>query len=497
MPEQSMRAIEDREATLRTRRAWMSFPFSWMALAISILIAAYFYSGLKYLGVPSTYALISFLPSVLILIQIPLRIFWVTYSIRDGRAEIHKFPGVPESMPLLDTTLKRKNPLKAFFNFGTIEITSMNGLSVQKWTNVTKVRSVYEALLRASKGQPLEDTGKPYEKKAWQVFPNLQMSLATLGVISQDQPTEFGAPFGVYLETQLRGMKKQPSNSERIQYIQRQIAGMHSEDNDRMQIRHRMIRYLCQELSESPLLDLTREEQDQIENAEQQAQEKYLNLISEKRLLTTQNERESADEIAVRHARPSNVVFTDKVLAIPTLPTELINRIGLRDLGSRLTAGQWVNRGDVIIPFVLKESTIFKDMVLAEIRSPISGRVRYCGTDPVQRPTGNANFDRLNSFCLIEIPENELGRIPSTMETTYGNLCDALWQHRKSILQLPQEESFSDETIRKMLLDIRSASPNVVSRTDAGTEAFALPGENVEITVAAELVGPERRERLS
>ncbi|MCU1266185.1 MAG: hypothetical protein JWM21_2503 [Acidobacteria bacterium] len=292
IPEQSKRPIEDRGATLRTRRAWMSFPFSWLALMISILIAPYLHSGLEYLGVSSTFALISFLPSVLILIQIPLRRFWVTYSIRDGRAEIHKFPGVPESMPLLDTNLKRKNPLKALFNFGTIEITSMNGLSVQKWTNVTKVKSVYEALLRASKGLPTEDTGELYQKKGWQIFPFLQASLATLGVISQDQPTEFGAPFGVYLETQLRKMKKLSSNSERIQYIQRHIIKMHCEDDDRMQIRHRMIRYLCQELSERPHFELTKEQHEQVEKAEEEAQEKYLNLILQKRLLATQTEKQ-------------------------------------------------------------------------------------------------------------------------------------------------------------------------------------------------------------
>ncbi|MCU1266184.1 MAG: Polyketide cyclase / dehydrase and lipid transport [Acidobacteria bacterium] len=155
--EESKRPSEDDEATLRTRRAWISFPFSWMALLTSILIAPRLHSGfevlLGFFGVPSGYALIIFSVPVLILLQIPLRRFWVIYSIRNGRAEIHRFPGVPESMPLLDTTLKRRNSLKAFLNFGTIEITSMNGLSVQQWLNVTRVDSVYEALLRASKGQ--------------------------------------------------------------------------------------------------------------------------------------------------------------------------------------------------------------------------------------------------------------------------------------------------------------------------------------------------------
>lgn len=114
--------------------------------------------------------------------------------------------------------------------------------------------------------------------------PYLPASLATWGVISQDQPTEFGAPFGVYLETKLRRMKKHSTPAERIMYIHRQIAEMDLEqDRDKMQIRHRMINYLCQEFFQGEDWLLTNEERDQmhdqIKNAEAEAQEKYLRLF--------------------------------------------------------------------------------------------------------------------------------------------------------------------------------------------------------------------------
>ena len=83
-----------------------------------------------------------------------------------------------------------------------------------------------------------------------EIFSALQVALARLGIIAHDQPTEFGAPFGIYLETKLRRMKKHYSISGRIQYIKRQIAEMNVDESDKMQIRHRMINYLCQELSQ-------------------------------------------------------------------------------------------------------------------------------------------------------------------------------------------------------------------------------------------------------
>lgn len=80
---------------------------------------------------------------------------WKSYSIRDGNAEIKTFPGGRESIPLAGADISRKKSIKSFLGLGTIKITSAGG-SVQEWTNVANVDRVYEALLRASKGQSPE-----------------------------------------------------------------------------------------------------------------------------------------------------------------------------------------------------------------------------------------------------------------------------------------------------------------------------------------------------
>jgi hypothetical protein len=151
---------DDNKDVLLTRRAWISFPFSWLALGLFLFMTPYLFSGsrvvLDFLGVPTGYALIAVLPALLIFVQIPVRRLLVSYAVREGRAVINRFPGVPESMPLLDSTLKRKGRLKALLNYGTIEIASSNGLSIQQWVNIADVDKVYEKLLCASKGMVLE-----------------------------------------------------------------------------------------------------------------------------------------------------------------------------------------------------------------------------------------------------------------------------------------------------------------------------------------------------
>jgi hypothetical protein len=118
-----------------------------------------------------------------------------------------------------------------------------------------------------------------------EIFSALQVALARLGIIAHDHPTKFGAPFGIYLETKLRRMKKHYSISGRIQYIKRQIAEMNVDESDKMQIRHRMINYLCQEISQGRHEDWTNQDRDQFKTLQEEAQEKYFELISTKRRL--------------------------------------------------------------------------------------------------------------------------------------------------------------------------------------------------------------------
>lgn len=87
------------------------------------------------------------------------RKYWISYSIRDGNAEIEAFPAGRKSIPLVEATIERQKSLKALLGLGTIKITSVSG-SVQEWTNVPHVDKAYEALLRASKGQYSENNSR-------------------------------------------------------------------------------------------------------------------------------------------------------------------------------------------------------------------------------------------------------------------------------------------------------------------------------------------------
>lgn len=90
------------------------------------------------------------------------RKYWITYSIRDGNAEIKAFPGGRKSIPLMEATIEREKSLKALLGLGTIKIISVSG-SVQEWADVPNVDRVYKALVRASKGQSPEPTPEELE----------------------------------------------------------------------------------------------------------------------------------------------------------------------------------------------------------------------------------------------------------------------------------------------------------------------------------------------
>ena len=120
--------------------------------------------------------------------------------------------------------------------------------------------------------------------KVWTRLPeNMQVWLASLGVITADEPTEFGGPFGAFKETKLRKMEKLSSNSARIRYIELQVSKMDAEeDYDRMEQRQRMVKYLCQEIYARHSTEMDEEQKNQIEKAEEDALKKYLDLSSKR-----------------------------------------------------------------------------------------------------------------------------------------------------------------------------------------------------------------------
>lgn len=83
--------------------------------------------------------------------------FWKTYEIQDGYARIESsFTKSPHALSLKDSSIKMKRSLKVL-GFGSITIKATNG-DTQEWTKVPNVHSVYENLLRAARGEPLESS---------------------------------------------------------------------------------------------------------------------------------------------------------------------------------------------------------------------------------------------------------------------------------------------------------------------------------------------------
>ncbi len=62
---------------------------------------------------------------------------------------------------------------------------------------------------------------------------------------------------------------------------------MDVDESDKMQIRHRMINYLIQEISEGHHGDWSDQDRNQFKTLRDEAQEKYFELIAIKRLLDT------------------------------------------------------------------------------------------------------------------------------------------------------------------------------------------------------------------
>jgi hypothetical protein len=165
---------------------------------------------------------------------------------------------------------------------------------------------------------------------------------------------------------------------------------------------------------------------------------------------------------------PSHVVFSDKLLGIPLLPGLLNRPLWVKNPTSdfsRFTRrdGDWVNRGDALIEFVLV-NRIFFPPVIARVRSPVSGRVVF--TNSLLFESGAERDPEWSNFlCVIEIPRGEW--VPATMDETFGHFCDALWDYRQSVLQKSRDNSFPihpDEVIKRELAALTSRAPAIIPK---------------------------------
>lgn len=168
---------------------------------------------------------------------------------------------------------------------------------------------------------------------------------------------------------------------------------------------------------------------------------------------------------------PSHIVFSDKVLGVPPLPGMLDRPLWVKNpsplsFASFRKCGDWVNQGDPIVSFLIK-NPIFRNPVFAAIRSPISGRIIYTNDSSTFGKSGQPIEDWLSFLCVIEIPKGE--EVPTVLEGAFGEFCDVLWDHRESVLQTPRDGSFSaysDEVIRSELTAVRKLAPIVISKNE-------------------------------
>jgi hypothetical protein len=167
---------------------------------------------------------------------------------------------------------------------------------------------------------------------------------------------------------------------------------------------------------------------------------------------------------------PSHVVFSDKVLGVPPLPGMLDRPLWVQNpslsFASFTRCGNWVNRGDPLVSFVLKRR-IFGNDVIASIRSPISGRLIYTSEGSAFGPSGQTVADWRSFLFMIEIPKGE--EVPTILASTFEEFCAALWDHRESVLQKPRDGSFpvyADEVIRQEIDALRKLVPVVVSKNE-------------------------------
>jgi hypothetical protein len=178
----------------------------------------------------------------------------------------------------------------------------------------------------------------------------------------------------------------------------------------------------------------------------------------------------ASDAPAPEDVTPSHVVFSDKVLGVPKFPLMLnrplweINAPDINYVVFRKREGDWINEGDPVVSIHVKNSTLFKARVLAEVRSPISGRLIYKnGTAPYDGSKGESTIlNWLDFLFVIEIPKGE--RVPTTSEKAFGEFCNVLWEHREALLKKPF--GHSDEHIQREFGALQKLTPVVIFKNE-------------------------------
>jgi len=168
---------------------------------------------------------------------------------------------------------------------------------------------------------------------------------------------------------------------------------------------------------------------------------------------------------------PSHVVFSDRVLGVPPLPGMLdrplwVKNPSVHSFPSYRRCGDWVNRGEPVASFLIK-NRILRNPVFASVRSPISGRLMYTNDSTPFGPPGKPISDWMSFIFVLEIPKGE--QVPTTLETTFGEFLNILWEHRESVLQKPRDGSFpvySDEVIEREFAAVRKLAPVVIPKSE-------------------------------
>jgi hypothetical protein len=167
---------------------------------------------------------------------------------------------------------------------------------------------------------------------------------------------------------------------------------------------------------------------------------------------------------------PAHVVFSNRILALPPLPAVLDRPLWIQNasesFGTFRNSGDWVERGDVLVSFIVTRGVFVKNAIAA-IRSPVRGRLIHTNSSRIFNVHPITPPPWFEYMCLIELPIGE--RIPESLSEAFGELRDRISEHKRTLLKEPHDRSFppfSDQQVEELLVEIAKLTPHILSKNE-------------------------------
>lgn len=173
--------------------------------------------------------------------------------------------------------------------------------------------------------------------------------------------------------------------------------------------------------------------------------------------------------------RKDNLDLSDQVLLVPCAGGVFDKPLWQRRSGEYpkkfFNIGGWIEKGEILCQFEVKEPGLFGRELVIPIYSPVSGRILSSpenqGMGSNWGETDKAFSDTENDFplCAIQVANGE--EVPSSTEDSYKDFAEICWDNRVKLFQT-DEFNMDDAALQKLFTQMRTQSFHIVDLNSSG-----------------------------